>query len=460
MRIPSVHELKKVLEKKFPDVPFSFFTEPARRVAQILREKRQKGEAFDEREIEKLLEESFKSYIRPSLRRVINGTGVVIHTNLGRSPLADEAIEEILSVALCYSNLEFNLEEGKRGSRYSHVEGILKELTGAEGALVVNNNASAVLIALNTIAKGKEVIVSRGELVEIGGSFRIPEVMAWSGAILKEVGTTNKTHLRDYENAINENTGLLLKVHKSNYAIIGFTKEVPIAELVALGRKHGLPVMEDMGSGCFVDFSKYGIKKEPIVQEILKAGVDLVTFSGDKLLGGPQAGILLGKKEIIERIRKNPLNRAIRIDKLTLAGLEATLRLYRDEKVAVSRIPVLRMILQKEEELKRKAGRLLRRIKRKKLEKVSCKVVRTFSQPGGGSCPDVFLPSYAISLEVSGLSPEFIQRFFRSQEVPVIGRIEEEKFLIDVRCLFEEDFSEISRSIQKLDEFVKKGQIK
>ncbi len=457
MRIPSVHQLKERLAQFFPEVPFNLFTNPARKVAQILRESFQKGEVIkiSEEELNQLLIKAFREYQTSSLKRVINATGVIVHTNLGRAPLPPQAVEEIRKVALYYSNLEYNLEKGRRGTRYEHVEGILKELTGAEGVLVVNNNASAVLIALNTLAKDKEVIVSRGELIEIGGSFRIPEVMSWAGCILKEVGTTNKTHLYDYEKAINENTALLLKVHKSNYAIVGFTEEVFIEELVALGKKYNLPVMVDLGSGCFIDFSKYGLSKEPTVQEVLKAEVDLVTFSGDKLLGGPQAGILLGKKEIIERIRQNPLNRAVRIDKLTLAGLWAILNLYRDEKLALENIPVLRMIFIPKATLLNRAKRLLRRIK-SRLPKADTKIVRTLSKTGGGALPVLDLPSYGVAFKLKGVSPQTLQEKLRKSEPPVIAISEEDWIILDVRTLFEEDIKILPRILESLSyEFFK-----
>jgi len=275
---------------------------------------------------------------------VVNATGVVVHTNLGRSVLAEEVLEHVRTVAGGYSNLEFDLAAGRRGSRYAVVEEILCEISGAEAAMVVNNNAGAVLLCLDTLARGRRVIVSRGELVEIGGSFRIPDVMAKSGAVLVEVGATNRTHLRDYQNALDDQTALLLKVHRSNFSIVGFTAEVGLAEMVALGRSRGLPVMEDLGSGTFIDFSRYGLMKEPTVQESVAAGVDVITFSGDKLLGGPQAGIIVGRQDILSRIKTNPLTRALRVDKMTLAGLESTMNLYRDPQRAVGEIPTLRMI--------------------------------------------------------------------------------------------------------------------
>jgi len=452
MRIPSVHELKEKLAKLYPYYPSSYFTEPARKASQALKEKFLKGELkeLSEEALIDLLKKVFEEYERYTLRRVINATGVIVHTNLGRAPLPSEAIERLIEIARYYSNLEYNLLEGKRGSRYSHVEELLKELTGAEAALVVNNNASAVLITLNTLANGREVIVSRGELVEIGGSFRIPEVMKWAGCILKEVGTTNKTYLFDYENAITENTALLLKVHKSNYAIVGFTKEVSTEELVALGKKRGIPVMEDLGSGCLVDFSKYGLMKEPTVQEVLKAGVDVVTFSGDKLLGGPQAGIILGKKEIIEKIRKNPLNRAIRIDKLTLAALEATLKLYRDENLAIEKIPVLKMILTKQETLKRKANKLLKAIKELNLPRAKVYLIPTVAKTGGGALPLLNIPSYGVALEIDGFSPQELQKKLRNNEPPIIAITEEKAIVFEVRTLFDEDIPIIKEALQRL----------
>lgn len=452
MRIPSVNELKERFFQLYPSYPISYFTEPSRRVAQIIREKWQKKELkeLEESYLESLMKEIFKEYETPSLRRVINATGVVIHTNLGRAILSKKAIDEIVKVAKYYSNLEFDLKEGKRGSRYVHVEEILREITQAESALVVNNNAAAVLISLNTLACGKEVIVSRGELVEIGGSFRIPEIMKWAGCILKEVGTTNKTHLFDYENAINENTALLLKVHKSNFEMVGFTKEVSLEELINLGKKFGIPVMKDLGSGCFVDLSKYGFKKEPTVQEVLKAGVDIVTFSGDKLLGGPQAGIILGRKDFIEKIKKNPLNRALRIDKLTLAGLFATLKLYRDEILAIEHIPVLKMILTPKEALKKKARYLLKKLKELELRDFKFKIVETINRTGGGALPTLDLISYAVAVE-SSFSPQNLQKMLRENEPPIITRIEENRLLIDVRCLLDEDYIEIIEAFKKFE---------
>lgn len=373
--------------------------------------------------------------MRLNLRRTINATGVVVHTNLGRSLLADRALSNIRAVAAHYSNLEFDLAKGRRGSRYSAVEGILCELSGAPAAMVVNNNAGAVLLTLDTIARGHEVVVSRGELVEIGGAFRIPDVMAKSGAVLKEVGTTNRTHPRDYEGAIGPETGLLLKVHTSNYSIVGFTKSVPLKELVAIGENHQVPVMEDLGSGTLVDFGQYGLLREPTVQEAVATGVDVVTFSGDKLLGGPQAGIILGRKEIIDQIKKNPLTRALRIDKLTLAALEATLHLYRDPERLVAEVPTLRMILSSKEELQQQAAALKAELEKIASEALTLDLVDGISRAGGGSLPLLDLPTQCVRVRVAGRSASSLERAFREGDPAVIVRIENEALLLDPRTV-------------------------
>lgn len=387
---------------------------------------------------------------RPNLRRTINATGIIIHTNLGRSLLAPSAIETIAEIASHYSNLEYNLEEGKRGSRYTAVEDILCEISGAEAAMVVNNNAAGVLLCLDTVATGREVIVSRGELIEIGGSFRIPDVMTKSGAILKEVGTTNRTHLRDYENALTQDTALLLKVHTSNYRILGFTASVPLGELVGLAKSRDLPVMEDLGSGTFIDFSRYGLLHEPTVQESIVAGADLVTFSGDKLLGGPQAGIILGKRSWIEAIRKNPLTRALRIDKLTLAALEATLRLYRNPEAAVETIPTLTGITRSKEDLRPRAERLLQAMIRIGDPALQTAIVDTTSQAGGGSLPLLDLPSLGVSLAIAGRGPNEIEVAMRNQPIPIIGRIESDRFVMDVRTLCDAEIDQIADAVRRI----------
>ncbi|MFH7325570.1 L-seryl-tRNA(Sec) selenium transferase [Desulfurivibrio sp. C05AmB] len=388
--------------------------------------------------------------LRPNFRPVINATGVVVHTNLGRSLLPETAAANLAAVAFRYSNLELDLETGKRGSRYSLVENLLCELTGAEAGLVVNNNAAAVLLVLQTLAAGREVVVSRGQLVEIGGSFRIPEVMARSGARLVEVGATNRTHLRDYERAIGADTALLLKVHTSNYRISGFTAEVAAGELVELAARYDLPVMEDLGSGSLLDFSRYGLEKEPTVQEVLKAGVDVVTFSGDKLLGGPQAGLILGRRAIIEQVKKNPLNRALRIDKFTLAALESVLRLYFDEEQARAEIPTLRMLTTPYAEVRRRANRLRRRLKDLPPESCGLELVRVNSRVGGGSLPEMPLPSCALALNPRKLSLNQLEKSLRRAAIPVIGRIENDRLLLDLRTVADREVAELAAILREV----------
>lgn len=380
------------------------------------------------------------------LKRTVNATGVVVHTNLGRSLLSPAVIDHLTTISSRYSNLEFDLEKGHRGSRYSAVEGILCELTGARAAMVVNNNAAAVLLCLDTLAAGREVIVSRGELVEIGGAFRIPDVMAKSGAILKEVGTTNRTHPRDYENAIGEQTGLLLKAHTSNYSIVGFTAAVSLPDLVSIGRGHNLPVMEDLGSGTLVDFSKYGLAKEPTVQESLAAGVNVVTFSGDKLLGGPQTGIILGDASHIDRIKANPLTRALRIDKMTLAALEGTLRLYRDEQQALRQVPTLRMITMPLRVIQAQAAELKSRLEGLSGRAITVELLDYSSKAGGGSLPMLDLPSCCAGVAVEGISANAVERWMRNYTPPVIGRIENDRFIMDPRTLQEEELDIIEKA--------------
>ena len=396
------------------------------------------------------IKKSVRKMMTPNLIRIINATGVVIHTNLGRSLLADDAIENLLTIAKRYSNLEFDLSKGTRGSRYSIVEDILREISGAESAMVVNNNAGAVFLSLETIAKGKKVIVSRGELVEIGGSFRIPDVMARSGGILKEVGTTNRTHLRDYENAIEHDTALLLKVHTSNYSIVGFTAEVSLESLVDLGARYKIPVMEDLGSGTFVDFSKYGLLKEPTVQESVKAGADIITFSGDKLLGGPQAGIIVGKNNIIEKIKNNPINRALRIDKLTLAALESTLRHYRNVEKEMAAIPTLRLMTLPFDHIESNAKTLFKLLENIHDPKLSVSLIDIFSRPGGGSLPLLKLPSKGVGVKVEGISANALEKQMRNDECPIIGRIEEDLFIMDLRTILDDELQLIENAFKRI----------
>lgn len=385
-----------------------------------------------------------------SLRRVINGTGIIIHTNLGRSILPEAAREPLLNAAFNPTNLEFNLKSGERGSRYEHIADLLCELTGAEAALVVNNNAAAVLLALSALAAGREVIVSRGELVEIGGSFRIPEVMAQGGAILREVGTTNRTHLRDYRGAISPATALLLKVHTSNYAILGFTSVVEPAALVDLGDELNVPVMVDLGSGSLVDMSRLPGCREPHVRELIRERVDVVTFSGDKLLGGPQAGIIIGRRDLIQLMKQHPLLRALRIDKLTLAALEATLRLYRDERQALAEVPTLRRLMMPEAELSRRANSFLRRLRRGIPADIALALQKGASQVGGGSLPLLELPTILLSVIVPGRSAVEVESLLRFSPVPVLGRINKGTFLLDTRTINEDDIPAIISALAAL----------
>lgn len=384
--------------------------------------------------------------LRPSLRPVINATGVIVHTNLGRSLLASGVVRAVAEVASRYSNLEFDLDEGRRGSRQSHLENLFQRLTGAEAAAVVNNNAAAVLISLSALAKGKEVIVSRGELVEIGGSFRMPDVMAQSGAKLVEVGTTNKTHSRDYEAAITQETALLLKVHTSNYRIMGFTREVGLDELVGISRKARIPVMYDLGSGCLVELKGWAHEPEPTVQEALAAGADLITFSGDKLLGGPQAGLILGRRELVDRIRSHPLARAIRVDKLTLAALQATLELYFDPQRALTSIPTLRMMTMSHRELRLRARRLCRQIL-KEVPEVQALVRPDHSRVGGGALPLLKLPTWVVGVRAPGVSAERLGRALRQADPPVVARVFQEELVLDVRTIQDEEIPLLAKSL-------------
>ncbi len=374
-----------------------------------------------------------------SLKPVINATGIVIHTNLGRSVLSEAVMQHVKEIACGYSNLEYDIEKGLRGKRYSHIQHLSTQITGSEGSLIVNNNAAAVLVCLNTLAKGKEVIVSRGELVEIGGSFRVPDIMKSSGAILKEVGTTNKTHIYDYEKAITENTALLLKVHQSNFRMTGFTQFPTIQELLSIGKRFNLPVMFDLGSGCLIDLKPYGIHIEPSVQEIIKTGVDIVTFSGDKLLGGPQGGIIAARTDLIDLISKNPLMRAIRVDKMTLAAFEATLKAYLDEEKAQTAIPTLRMLMEEKETIKKRAQKVLLKLRRtigfSIDEFADISIAKDFSQSGGGALPEAKFETYAISIKPYKLSANAFEKKLRLNSRPIIARIHEDRVILDMRTV-------------------------
>lgn len=383
---------------------------------------------------------------RPSLRPVINATGVVLHTNLGRAPLA-EAARRAMAAAAAYGNLEFDLDSGRRGSRYVHMVELLKRLTGAEAAMVVNNNAAGVFLALRSLAAGREVVISRGELVEIGGSFRVPEVMVESGARLREVGTTNKTRIGDYEAALNPETALILRVHQSNFRQIGFTASASRAELVELGRRQGLPVMEDLGSGVLVDLTTRGLPPEPTVQESLQEGIDLVTFSGDKLLGGPQAGLIVGRADLIERMRQHPLTRALRVDKATLAGLSATLALYLDPEIAWREIPTLRLLSLSREELGQRSAELRDRLRPLLPSAVVALVEPDFSAVGGGSLPAYQLPSAVLALSHPDRSPLELQAQLRHARLPVVTRVGRERLIVDLRTVFPEEEEQLLHAL-------------
>jgi len=373
---------------------------------------------------------------RSPLRTVVNATGTVLHTNLGRALLAKAALEEVVRVGSSPVTLEYDLTEAGRGDRDDVVESDLLTLTGAEAATVVNNNAAAVLLALNSLAEGKEGVVSRGELVEIGGSFRIPDVMRKSGVTLREVGTTNRTWLSDYAEAITPQTGVLLKVHPSNYRIIGFSSAVELTELVALGRERQLPVMEDLGAGALIDLSAYGLPKEPVVAERVAMGADVITFSGDKLLGGPQAGIIVGRKEYIARIKKNPFKRALRVGKLTLAALSATLRLYRRDPDLLSTLPTLRWLMRSQEEMEILATQIVPLLRQRLGDEFVITVENAKAQIGSGALPEEDIPSRAIAIRNAKLSPEKIAVRFRSSDPPILGRIHDGAFLLDLRGIF------------------------
>ena len=394
-------------------------------------------------EVARIVEKEDKN----SLRRVINATGTILHTNLGRSLLSEKIKGNIESVAFNYSNLEFDIDNKKRGSRYVHLIDIIKKLTGAEDVLVVNNNAAAVLLTLNTLVKDQEIIVSRGELVEIGGAFRIPEIIKLSGGVPVEVGTTNKTHLKDYENAITEETGALLKVHTSNYKILGFTESVSNEEISYLARENELVSINDLGSGQFVDFSKFGLPYEPTVKEILDSGIDIVTFSGDKLLGGPQAGIIVGKKKYIEKMKKNQLTRALRVDKMTLASLEATLKLYLDEKDALEHIPTLHMISLSKERLFGKADVLKTKLSDLDFD---IRIEEDKAEVGGGSYPASYLESVAVKLTHRKLHATEIERKLLEVEIPIITRIKDNSIILDMRTLRTREFDIVKAALEEV----------
>ncbi|AQS59557.1 L-seryl-tRNA(Sec) selenium transferase [Desulforamulus ferrireducens] len=455
--LPKVDDLLKnpsILEL-MPKIPRTVIVDAVRRAIEVKRQEILAGsytggpEDLEQLVVQKAIELS-KEEIKPNLRRVINATGVVLHTNLGRALLSCSAKEAVEAVASSYCNLEINLNSGKRGSRYEPVEELITRLTGAEAALVVNNNAAAVLLALGTMAKGKEVIVSRGQLVEIGGSFRIPEVMAQSGALLVEVGATNKTHPQDYQKAITAETALLLHVHTSNYRIVGFTRETTVEELVQIGAERQIPVMSDLGSGFLVDLAPYGLPQEPSVQEVVAAGADVVTFSGDKLLGGPQAGIIVGKRKWIDQMKKNPLTRAIRINKFTVAALEATLREYIDQDNVLKNIPTIRMLTEAPAAVKDRAEKLLALLKEKITSPAQIDLAPGTSQVGGGSMPTAELPTYLVTCVAEHLSVEELSVRLRLAEPAVVGRVQDNKYQVDLRTVQPEEIEPLADVMSRI----------
>jgi L-seryl-tRNA(Ser) seleniumtransferase len=398
--------------------------------------------------LESALTDNLRHRLMPNLRAVINASGVILHTNLGRAPLSDAAQRSLSAFSVHYTNLEYDISEGARSHRDKLIDSLLREILGCEAATVVNNNAAAVFLILNTLAHGKEVIVSRGELVEIGGSFRIPDILKRSGAILHEVGTTNKTRVEDYQNAFGSNTALILRVHPSNFRMIGFTERPELDPLVKLAHGLGIPLVEDIGSGCLLNLRSYGIKDEPVVQDSLSAGVDLCSFSGDKLLGGPQAGIIAGTSKLIHAIRHNPLMRTYRVDKLTYGALEATLGSYRFGK-APSEIPVLRMIAATNQEMRRRARSFARRLKARLPEETQVSVSGGNSLIGGGSCPEWALPTTLVTLESDSIRSSVVEKRLRYQDPPIILRLEEDRILIDLRTVFPAQESTLIEGIQK-----------
>ena len=454
--IPSTDKCVRALVKASPDLA----TIPAMLLKNLINsfwnKKRRDirfGKNDDRPDLENMLEELLefvKKGTRPLLRRVLNGSGVIVHTNLGRSVLAKEAAEAALMAASAYCSLELNLENGERGSRQALTGDLIRALTGAEDAMVVNNNAAAVLLALDTLCAGGETIVSRGELVEIGGSFRIPDIMEKSGATLREVGTTNRTHPEDYRKAINERTRAIMRVHASNFRISGFHSAVDIKELKKIALENGLPLLVDLGSGNLADFSEAGLFDEPTVQTVLAQGADLVCFSADKALGGPQAGIVAGKGRLVEQMKKNPLARALRCDKLCLAALEATLRLYLDPEKTKERVPTVRMITKKAEELARSARFLAARIKRAFAKAdIACdvKLMSANSRVGGGSFPECGLPTTLVCLKPDGISADMLRSRLLKLDIPLVGRIEKDAFCLDPRTLEKTDYPLLTENL-------------
>ncbi|MFZ3056535.1 MAG: L-seryl-tRNA(Sec) selenium transferase [Smithella sp.] len=458
-KLPKIDEVLLILEKQniYDLAPRDIVKETCRKVVQDLRDKivnaqkKQSAESCpDAVAVAQEVEKSIKGLYRYSLRRVVNATGVILHTNLGRAPLCPEALQRIMEVGKSYSNLEFDLVKGERGQRYDHVSSLICALTGAEDALIVNNNAAAVLLVLNTLADKKEAIVSRGELIEIGGEFRIPEIMKKSASKLREVGTTNRTRLGDYEKAVNDKTGLIMKVHTSNFRIVGFTEEADIESLVELGKNRGIPVMDDLGSGCLIDLDQYGLQHEPTVRETLVTGIDVVTFSGDKLLGGPQAGIIVGKKEVLAKIKKNPLNRALRIDKFTLAALEATLMHYLNPAQAVKKLRALKALTEPVTAVKKHAEKLITKLQEENFDSLKFTLREDFAAAGGGSLPTQKIPTVLVAVKNKKMTANKMEEKLRQLDVPVIVRVDKDEILLDLRTVAEDDFAFIIEGLKQI----------
>lgn len=454
--LPAVDRLlsEKPLSDLTAKVPHVILVEAAREMLDDLRGRIRNGAMIEPEDLTPLgiAERAADVALRlnaPSLRRVINATGVILHTGLGRSVLPESARDSMMLVASGHCNLETDLETGGRGSRRQHYAALLASLCGAEAALAVNNNAAAVLLALNTLARGREVIISRGQLVEIGGSFRLPDIMARSGARLVEVGTTNRTRIADYEAAIAEETALILRVHPSNFRMVGYTEEAPLEQLVDLGRRHGIPVMDDVGSGALADMTQFGLEGDPMVQDSIEAGVDVVTFSGDKLLGGPQAGLIVGRREIIADLAANPVARALRLDKLIIAALESTLKLYSDADTVSDNIPTLRFIKRSLDEINRSALRLKRRLTQTLPATVSVQILDGVSEVGGGSLPGQCLPTKLVAISSSQpetANPNDLAKAFRAADPPILGRVADDRFLLDLRTVRDSEIPDIVRA--------------
>jgi L-seryl-tRNA(Ser) seleniumtransferase len=452
--LPSVHEVLEAppVQALAPDHAHDLVVAAVRAELAELRQRLRRGETLDgDVAIEAVAARVVARLgrdLRPKLRPVINATGIVLHTNLGRAPVAEEAARAAYEAARGYLNLELDLDTGKRSSRQNAIREWVCRLTGAESATAVNNNAAATVIVLRALCQGKEVILSRGQLIEIGGSFRIPEIMAVSGAVLREVGTTNITRLADYERAVSPATGALMQIHSSNYRISGFTKSVALTDLAALGKKHGLPVLDDIGSGALLDFSRFGFQREPVARQSIAAGADLALFSGDKLLGGPQAGIIAGRKELIQKIEKDPLMRAFRLDKMTLAALEATLRLYLNEELALHAVPGLRMLGTPLADLHRRAEALAERLR--EVEGVAgVRVSKDVAYVGGGSLPDQSMPAWVVEVEARACSDADLAQRLRLGTPAVLGRLRDGKLVLDVRTVFPDQEAALVEAVRQ-----------